>query len=293
MSLRSLEFAVSESITGVIRNGLMSMASVTTVGLSLAVLGSFVLLALGLNHAAESQLNKFEIAVWVDQSATQAQVQDMGKKIKAMPHVESADLVTAKATWDKIKRDWRGRIDLNGVQPATLTDHFRVKMDDPARIVDTAQKIRKMGKVEEVIEGRQVVDQVVRFAYLVKVAGGCAAGVLFLIAGFIVSNTIRLTLYARRREIKIMQLVGATNWFIRLPFVFEGTILGAVGAGIACLIIYGVIRYVGQAVTQIMPLLAQFSSGIDPTQFYIGMVFTGCFIGAMGSMMSIRRFLKA
>ena len=182
---------------------------------------------------------------------------------------------------------------MGGVEPTMLTSHFRVKLDDAKYTPQTADAIRKLPRIEEVIEGRQLVEQVVKFADFVKLAGWCSAGVLFLVAAFIISNTIRLTLYARRREIKIMQLVGATNWFIRLPYVFEGTVLGAIGGGAACLAILGGGQYLNSEVTRIMPLLAQFSSGVDPLRFYGGLVAAGCIIGAMGSLFSIRRFLKA
>ncbi len=271
----------------------MSMASITTVALSLAVVGGVVLLALGLNTAVQTQLSKFEIAVWLDNSVTERDRIDLDTNLRALPHVQSVELQTAQATWEKIRNDWRDRVNLNGVQPSSLTDHFRVKLADPRFTAQTAKAIRKLPDVEEVIEGQQIVDQVVHFADFVKLIGWCAAGLLFLAAAFIVSNTIRLTLYARRREIKIMQLVGATNWFIRLPFVFEGTALGAVGGGVACLLIFGGSHYLQEVVTKIMPLLSTFSSGMDPTRFYGALVAAGCFVGAAGSLVSIRRFLKA
>ena len=291
--MRSLEFAIRESITGIVRNGLMAVASITTVALSLAVVGGVALLALGSNNAVQTQLSKFEIAVWLSNQATEKDTIDRELDIRALPHVKEVELQTAQATWDKIKQDWQGRVNLNGVQPGSLTDHFRIKLDDPRFTGDITEAIRKMPHVEEVIEGQEVVDQVVRFADFVKLVGWCAAGLLFLAAAFIISNTIRLTLYARRQEIKIMQLVGATNWFIRLPFVFEGTVLGAAGGGVACLLIFGGTHYLEEVVTKIMPLLTQFSSGIDPTQFYGALVGAGCFVGAAGSMVSIRRFLRA
>lgn len=291
--MRTLEFAFKESITGIIRNGLMSVASIGTVALALVVLGSFVLLAFGLNHAVESQLAKFEMAAWMTDGATDMQVADLEALIKSVPHVQSVERVSAEATWEKIKQDWKGRVNIEGVRPGSLTAHFRVKLDDPRYTTEAAEAIRKFPRVEEVIEAQQVVEQVVNFADIIKLASWGVGGILFLISAFIVSNTIRLTLYARRREIRIMQLVGATNWFIRLPYVFEGIILGAIGGGIACGLIFGGAHYLNEAVTKIMPLLTQVSSGLDPLQFNGGLVAAGCLIGMSGSLMSIRKFLKA
>lgn len=293
MSLRNLEFAIVESATSIVRNSLMSMASVTTVALSLAVLGSFVLLAFGLNSAVQSQMKTFEIAVWLNEDVNEVEATNLELDIRKLPHVKSIELMTPQQTWEQIRKNWAGKVDLGGVQPNTLGSHFRVKLDDAKNTIATAEAIRKLPKIEEVIEGRQIVEQVVKFADFVKVVGWCASALLFLVAAFIISNTIRLTLYARRREIKIMQLVGATNWFIRLPYVFEGMILGVIGGGIACLAIIGGGQYLDSEVARAMPLLSQFSSGVDPMQFHGAVLATGCVIGAMASLFSIRRFLKA
>src|SRR5665647_3199758 len=155
-NLRSLEFAIRESITGIIRNGLMSMASITTVAMSLGVLGAFVLFAMGLSNVVQTQLHKFEIAVWMDGSASQKDKIDVESEIRALPHVISVELVTAEATWTKIRHDWRDKVNLNGVQPGSLSDHFRVKLDDPRFTMDTAKALHKLPQVEEVIEGEQV-----------------------------------------------------------------------------------------------------------------------------------------
>lgn len=293
LSLRTLEYAILESVVGIGRNGLMSIASITTVGLSLAILGSFALLALGLNNVVQAQLDKFEISVWLKNEVSENQVIALSESIESLPHVQSADLETASDTWQRIRRSWQDKIELGGVEPSVLSDHFRVKLDDPRFTTATAESLKQLPGVDEVIEGNMIVEHMTRFADLMRLIGVAAAAVLFLIAGFIVNNTIRLTLYARRREIKIMQLVGATNWFIRLPFVFEGMILGAIGGTIACGIVLGGSRYIGQLLAQIMPLLQQFSSGVDPVQFGCGLVVLGGFVGMMGSVVSMRRFLRA
>ena len=293
MSLRSLEYAAVESVTGIRRNSLMSMVSITTVGLSLAILGGFTLLILGLHNVAETLPNKLEIAVFLDKDIPEADMVELDSKIRYLPHVESVQLMEADAAWEKFKHDLGDQVELGGVEQNPLPDSFRVKVDDPRYAVATADAIRKMDHIDEVNEGRKEVEQIVRFSDLIKLIGGLSAAVLFLVTMFLISNTIRLTVWARRREIRIMQLVGATNWFIRLPLVFEGIILGAIGGGIACLLVFGGASYVTQLATEIMPLLGQFSSSVDPLYFFGGLVAVGCLTGMMGSLISIRRFLKA
>jgi cell division transport system permease protein len=293
MSLRSLEHAVCESVIGIRRNGLMSMASITTIGLSFAVLGAFVLLILGLNNVAQSLLKEFEIGVFLTQDTTEDDVSELRMLIRALPHVQTVEFISKEAAWEKVKADLSDQIQLSGVEENPLPHKFCVKLDHPRYTIQVASAIRKMDRVDEVVEARQIVVKVVGFADLVKLIGGLAAGGLFLVTAFIISNTIRLTVYARRKEISIMQLVGASNWFIRLPLVFEGIILGAIGGGIACLLIFGGAHYIKQTVIKVLPLLGQYSSDVEPLYFFGGLVALGCLTGATGSLISIRRFLRA
>jgi len=291
--LRSLEYAVGESFVSIRRNALMSVVSISTVGLALAVLGAFALLILWLNRVADVLPEKFEIAVFLDKGTPEQEVLELRSQVAAFPHVKSAALITAEAGWREFKREMGGRLELGGIEENPLPDALRVKVDNPRYTVSTADRIRKLKGIDEVVEGRREIEQVVRFADLVKLLGGAAGIILFLVTAFIISNTIRLTVFARRREIRIMQLVGATNWFIRLPLMFEGMILGAIGGAIACTLVFAGANYATKVVTQMMPLLTQFSTDIEPLHFLGALILVGCFVGAAGSLISIRRFLKA
>jgi len=292
MSLRTLSYAIAESAVGIARNGLMSMASVIIIALSFGILGAFVLLALGLNNATQSILKDFEIGVFLKKGTSEADVAELGSQLRSMPHVASVKLMPKDVAWEQRQAELRGQIELSGVEENPLPDKFRVRLDDPRYTARIAKAVRRMPHVDEVAEAQQIVEQVVSIADAVKLIGAASAGVLFLVTAFIISNTIRLTLHARRREIRIMQLVGATNWFIRLPLVLEGIILGAVGGGIAYLIVLGGSHYVTQEVTRRVPLFERFASGVDPVYFLVSMVALGCLVGAAGSLVSIRRFLR-
>ncbi len=293
MSLRSLEYASVESIVAIKRNALMSLASIITVGLALSILGGFVLLTLGLHNATHTLLKRFEIAVYVQKGTSLSDVAALSIKIKALPHVKSVALISSDAAWKQFRREMGSKVELSGVRDNPLPDTLRVRVDDPKSTGSVASSITRMNKVDEVNEGRKEVDQVLRFANIIKMIGGATAGLLFLVTAFIISNTIRMTVYTRRREIRVMQLVGATNWFIRMPFIFEGAVLGALGGGIACGIVFGGAYYATQTVSQMMPLMREFSNSVDPVQFFGGLAALGCFLGMMSSLISVRRFLKS
>lgn len=296
MSFRSLEYAIKESFSAIRRNFFYSCASIITVALTLGVLGGFVLFALGLNHAAGSELNKFEIAVWLDRSKTQGDIIEMKRKIQAMDHVSSVDFVPAAQTWDNIKKSWGNDEVVQSVDPKAIMaklDYFKVRLDDPRFTTSTSKALYSMPHVDKVIDGREIVEQVSRAADLVKFAGIGIAGLFLLIAIFVISNTIRLMVSARRREIRIMQLVGASNWFIRLPMIFEGTVLGIIGGALACGLVLGGGHYISLWALEQLPKLGQFSSGVEPLWVLGSLMGLGWLIGAGASLISIQRFLKA
>ena len=290
MSFRSIEFLIQEAFTGIRRNGLMAFASITTIALSLGVLGAFVLLALGANHFAASQLNEFEIAVFVLPRAGKPGAELVADKIARMKYVETVEVKDRDEEWARFKRE-RPDIQAAGLPINPLTYRLQVRVSEPDRTSAIAAQIRTLPNVDKVNEGRDVLAKVIaitRFLRIVSVIGALA---LLVTAVFIISNAIRLTLYARRREIRIMQLVGATNWFIKIPLVIEGIVFGALGALMAVLLLRLGSHYTSGFATRFARFLAEFRSGIDAVQLGALLVSLGAVIGALGSYMSIRRFL--
>jgi cell division transport system permease protein len=152
--------------------------------------------------------------------------------------------------------------------------------------------IRAMDDIDAVRDGRETWQRVIAVAGVLKAVSITGVIVLLVTTIFVISNAIRLTLYARRREIRIMQLVGATNHFIRMPLVVEGMVFGAVGAVIAWLLLKAGATYIAHVVQSITPILGQFTSEVTPVRLALGMLIMGALIGAAGSLVSIRRFLR-
>lgn len=289
MNLRNIEFLVQEAFTGIVRNGLMAFASITTIALSLGVLGAFVLVSLGANHFAAAQINQFEIAVFVKNTQTN-KVDKIAQDIREMRGVASVTIKDRNKEWAEFKRS-RPDIEAAGLPTNPLPFPLVVKIKDHARQPQIASSIREMDGIDAVKEYRDTLNHVMAIAQVIK--GVSIAGVLVLLvtAIFIISNAIKLTLYARRREIRIMQLVGATNWFIRIPLIIEGIVFGASGAFIAWLLLLAGGAYMTHAASRILPLLSQFGTGITGGQLAVSLVTLGAAIGAAGSFVSIRRFL--
>lgn len=267
----------------------MAFASISTIALSLGVLGGFVLVAMGANNFTASQIGKFEVAVYMRTSVTRAQTDALAERIGKMPDISSTKVLAREEEWAKFKRS-NPNIESAGLQNNPLPFSIDVKVSDPSRTTFIANKIRAMAGVHTVRDGR---DELGRLMALARVVRGISlAGVLVLLitAVFIISNAIKLTLYARRREIRIMKLVGATNWFVRVPLIIEGVVFGAVGALAASLLLRIGGGYASRTVES-MPFMAQFSSQVQPAQLAFALMMLGVAIGAVGSFVSIRRFL--
>lgn len=288
MGLRSIEYVIQEAFTGIRRNGLMAFASVSTIALSLGVLGTFALLALAANRFVLSRVNQFEIAVFIE-GKTLADIKPALERIRSIPGVESMSVRDRMKEWEAFKRD-RPDFESAGVPFDVLPFAVDVKVSDPSRIAPIAAEIRTIKGVDRVNESRELVDRVLAVLQVVRVLSILGVGVLLITTAFIISNAIRLTLYARRLEIKIMQLVGATNQFIRLPLVLEGIVLGSVGAVVAWLLLALGGRYVS-AVAEKIVFIGRISSGVDRAELALGLVILGALIGAVGSFVSMRRFL--
>lgn len=290
VNLRNVEFLIQEAFSGIRRNGLMAFASISTIALSLGVLGAFVLAAMGASNFAAAQIDRFEIAVFVESNVSRRELKSIADRIKAMDDVEHVTILDRDLEWTQFKRQ-HPDIESAGLALNPLPYQIRVKSARPERIAAIAAHIRSMGKIDAVREGRETLGRVMAAAQVVKIVSIAGVLVLLVTAVFIISNAIKLTLYARRREIRIMQLVGATNWFIRIPLVIEGIVFGAVGAFAAWMLLELGVAYLSHAARRTLPLLAQFSSDVQPQQMVLSLVVLGAAIGAAGSFVSIRRFL--
>ena len=292
VSFRNIEFLIQEALTGIWRNGLMAFASISTIALSLGILGAFVLMAMGANNFANAQIGRFQIKVFT-QDADRAHAEYVRDQVRKIDDVRSVVILDRDKEYANLKGE-HPNFDFAGVRGDRgnpLPYCLELQVSDASRTAAVADTIRTIDHVHRVNEARDHVNRVMALARIVKGISYAGVAILLITAGFIISNAIKLTLYARRREIQIMQLVGATNWFIRVPLVIEGIVFGAVGAGVAWAIIRVGSIYLSRGVESVARFMDTFSSRIDPVLLGAGLLIVGVIIGATGSCVSIRKFL--
>ncbi|MGI6263779.1 MAG: permease-like cell division protein FtsX [Succiniclasticum sp.] len=294
MSLSSKEYFIRETGKSIKRNGVMSIASVSTVAVSLLVLGLFLLLFLNTDNLAKYLESQVQMTVYMDDSASADDLSAMERKLRALPGVVQVKEVTK----DQAMERFRERLgDQASLLKALGTDNpfpasFEIQVDQPSRIRELVPVVSEMPKVETAKFGQEVVEHLFALTKILRIGGAVLIVFLCLATLFIIANTIRLTVFARRKEVTIMRYVGATDWFIRWPFLLEGMCLGFGGALIASVlvdIIYTSLMSRIYLTLAFFPILPAW-----PTLLFADLFILACgtFIGALGSHLSLKKFLR-
>lgn len=288
----------------VIRNGWMSFASVSSIAISLFILGIFLLLTLNVNYLAQQIEQQVEIKVYLDVNVPKEQIAPLQNEIAALPQVDKVTFVSKDEGLsylrDKLGENGKSLTEGYEGENNPLNDSFTVEVAEPREVASVAQKINaintdkpakpiyRVSYGQGTVETMFKVTQIVRYIGLILVAG------LALTAMFLIANTIKLTIVARRREIAIMKLVGATNSFIRWPFFIEGMLLGVTGSVIpVALLLYGYYELMSFTQTDLSMLMIKLLPFHQISMTVSGLLLgIGIMIGIWGSMLSVRKFLR-
>ena len=294
MSFSTKEYFVKETYKSIRRNGFMSFASISTVAVSLLVLGMFLMIFLNTNNLAQYLESQVQVSVYMQDSATDKELTAVKEKLTKMPGVVKVTQVSKQQALERFKKrlgDQEQLLHSLGKENP-FPNSFEVQVDNPERIKVLTPQIGQLSKVETAKFGQEVVEHLFQLTKILRFGGILLVIFLAMATLFIISNTIRLTVFARRKEVIIMKYVGATDWFIRWPFLLEGMTLGFFGAVLASVLINSI--YSGlleriHATLAFLPLLSP-----SPLLLYVDLflLVAGTGIGAMGSYISLRKFLR-
>ncbi len=295
MKPSSLLFLIHEAFLNIRRNGLMSLAALGTVTVALTVLGGSIWTAYRIHEVAQEQPQKFNaIDVFVLPGTDRTASLGLQDRIRALRTVKEVRLVTKEQAWSHLQQTEPSLSEALPDNP--LPDKLEVQARDGAKVGALADGLRDRNRFPEVMQvndANQEVRSLLGFARVIRVLGLSTAIGLFIATLFIVQNTIRLTVYARRREIRIMQMVGATPGFIRFPLLLEGVFYGVAGGTLACGILVVCAREVSRFVMELhSPLVGDVPSQLSTPNVLSGLVGLGALVGLVGSHLAMRRFLR-
>ena len=292
MKLNRIGYYIKEGLTGLVKHGFMSFASIFIIVACLLIMGSFSLLALNVNAIIKDFEDENVVLAFIDEDIPEQQARAMESQILSVPNVASAEFISREEAYESfISKSEEKYADLDA---SVLRHRFAVYLDDVALTAQTQQDLRNIPGVAEITANLSIARGIVTVRNVVSAVSMVLVVILLIISFFIMSNTIKLATVDRREEIEIMKVVGATNAFIRWPFVLEGFILGIAGALIAFVALWGLYTFIaGEIVknyTSTLFTIIPFSS----VQMPILIIFLaiGFAVGVLGSSFAIKNYLK-
>jgi len=296
-AFRILGRNIKDSFKGVFRNFSLSLASISCIIITLVIVGFSVILSFNVNSFTKSIEKDITIVVFLNKNATQEEVDKVAKEIEKMDNVSSIKFESKETVRKQMQKEDATLAEILDQYDATtnpLQDSYLVKVEDINEISTTAKKIRALEKVEIAKYGEETVEELVKIFDIVKKVTYVVVIALILVTAFLISNTIKITIQTRRREIEIMRLVGASNTYIKQPFFFEGILLGLLGSilpVIACVWGYKFLydKLGGQLFTPIIKL-------VNPNQIIylivLILVVIAVIVGSFGSYRAVKKYLK-
>ncbi len=294
MAIRNLGYFYKQAWLSIKRNKLMSLATVMTITVSLFIVGLFSLIVLNANYFADNIQRSVEISVFLELDTPREEAVDLQEKIEGISGVELAELTTKEQGLADLGEQFGQTHDLltslGGENP--LPDYYVVKVASPEFLDYVTNSIRKLDYVEKAEYGKEVMDRVFKLVQYVRWIGIVIMTVLCLLAVFLIFITIKLTVFSRQKEIKVMKYVGSSDGFIRAPFVIKGGILGVVGAFIADICLYLSYYFFSNSISGAVSFITPINDQILILKVLGALLGIGLIIGLFGSNLSIRKYLK-
>jgi cell division transport system permease protein len=286
------KFFLGEVVRNFTRNAAMQITAIGTVAVTIVLLGAFLFVRAALAGLGTDLLSQIEISVYTTSDATPAQIATLERTMRADPRVRSVEFIPKKQGLLELKNRVKGTIDMSLLTENPLPDKLRVKVKAPETVPAVATAAQKLPGVANAVYGQDLVARMLRLGSVLRGIGIGVIVVFVLVAGIIISNTIRLTVFARRREIAIMQLVGATNTYIRMPFICEGLLDGILGAAIALALLAAARATLWPRLLEALPGFSLNAVRVDGTVLALELLLVGALVGAVASWISVGRYLR-
>ena len=276
-------------------NRLMSLASVTVLMACLIIMGAGIMIYFNINNVVDKVQSQNVVMVYVADDASEDETTQIGTSLKGISNVESCEFVPKEVAFQEQIQSMGGDAALfEGFDEIPLPDAYKVTVKDLSQFENTVSQIKQINKVDSVRENSDLASKLLSLRHAVSIVSVGLVVMLFLVALFIISNTIRITMFSRKLEISIMKAVGATNWFIRWPFMIEGMILGTISGIVSLGVLWGLYAVAEKVFAQTLSLIGFSLVPFSEYWWQILLVFVaiGLFTGGFGSLVSMAKYLK-
>lgn len=289
----SLKYLTKEGFRNVWVNRLMSLASITVLMACLVIIGLGTMIYFNINALLDNIESQNVVMVYVQDGVSDEDTSRMGNEIKVMENVEDCIFVPKEDAFQaQLESMGDDAVLLEGLEENPLPDAYKVVVADLTQFDTTVNQLKALSNVESVRENSDLADKLVsvRKAVTIVIAGMVA--LLFIVSLFIISNTIRITMFSRKLEISIMKAVGATNWFIRWPFMIEGMVIGVASSIISFALLAGLYQGMIYVFKNILAIFTPVAFGAYAGWIFLIFMGIGIFTGSFGSLISMGKYLK-
>lgn len=297
MKYNRLGYLIGEGFSNVFKNKKSTGASLIIMCATMIIFGLFLILGENINHFVDNIKSEQGFQVFIKVDATEEEINEVGEKIRSLDHISTIDFVSKEDGLNSMKerlKDTKGVLD--GFNVERLKASYMVKVDDLTKSKEIQDQILQIENVAKITSSDETITMLISLANGVRIVTGVILLLLIIISIFIIANTIKLTVHARRKEISIMKYVGATNNFIRWPFIVEGMIIGILASLISIVIVGGAYNFIAKELvnTTFMKMIGMGLVGFGDMLSSIIVVYMllGIGIGAFGSVISMRKYLK-
>lgn len=287
-----VKFFLGEVLRNFTRNAGMQATAIGTVAITIILLGAFLFVREALTGMGNQMLSEVEFSVYFNTNANTHQEDGVRAALARDPRVASMILVPRKQGLAELRDAIHNEIDTSLLTENPLPDKLRVKVKDPSTVPAVAESARKLDGVGNVVYSQTTIERLLQLGSVMRRVGYIVIGVFLVVAGIIISNTIRLTVFARRREISIMQLVGATNMYIRAPFICEGLLAGLIGSLVAVVALVAARFFLWPKLLLALPWVQLSAAQINGSLLIGELFLAGGLIGIVSSWISVGRHLR-
>lgn len=290
----SVGYVTRETISNLRRNFLMTVAAVLTVAVSLALVGGALLLRQGVNKQAARWRGGVELSVFMNAGATESQIDAVRQQLADMPEVNKTNYVDKPAAFKEMKQLFASQPEVvDTLSQDDAPPSFRVVPKKAELVEDVGNKFKDKPGVMSVVYAKETIDVLLKHTNTQKLYFLGLAFVILISATLLILNTVQMAIFSRRREVAVMKLVGATNWFIRVPFMLEGMVQGLIGAGVAFLAVYFARNEIMKVVNDpsISAFTKLYATPGEAVMTGLLLLVVGAAVGALGSAVAVRRFL--
>lgn len=294
MKINTITYFIVDALKSIKRNITVSFAAMLTVLVTFFVLGTFTLVGLNFNKTIEDVADKIEIKVYLQDDIKLVNQREVEIKLAEQEGVKAVTYESKDEAFTKLKKDLEGNsgmLEGYSLENNPLASSYIVTLEDASYAGSVSKAVEDMTGVESITNQQELIEKISRVVDFVQILGVVLFFVFIGVSIFLIMNTIKLAVYSRRREVGIMKFVGATDWFIRWPFVIEGMIIGAVGSLLATAILYFIYRGVFGFIASNLLIANLVPVSFILTTLLGGFLLGGILVGAIGSIAALRKFL--